>query len=282
MTRSPDPEEPAVGFGIGHFLDMRSMRHADDSVSSWVTPRPSLVGPDGGVRLGITTYLTDVATGIASGLPVLGRGEWVVTTDLSVALTSAVKVGPMRIDARAVRVGATTVIASFDIFDESLEASDGAGGRARVVGGGTSTSRPFPVQFGDDIMRFPVGELLSHDGWEDPPEHSLLEEIGGAIHRSGAASTVTIDLADRLRNPWGILHGGVTASLVDLAVEALVPDQRAVVITLRYVAPGRTGPIIATAVAGSHSGESGRRVRVEIIDVGHDRRLIAIADVVVV
>ena len=282
MTRSPDPEEPTVGYGIGRFLDMRSMRHRDDSVSSWVTPRPSLAGSDGGVRLGITTYLTDVATGISSGLPVAGRGEWVVTTDLSVTLTSPVTVGPMRIDARAVRIGATTVIASFDIIDESLDADGYGGAGAKIVGGGTSTSRPFAVQFSEEIMRFPVGELLSHDGFAEPPNHSLLEEVGGQIHRTGASATVTIELTDRLRNPWGILHGGVTASLVDLAVEALLPDQRPVSITLRYVAPGRTGPIVATAVPGSRGGESGRRVRVEIVDVGNEGRLIGIADVVVV
>jgi len=275
MTRTPDPESPVAGHGIGHFLGMRSMRNPDDSVSSWVTPRPSLAGAGGGVRLGITTYLTDVATGITSGLPVLSRGEWVVTTDLSVTLSGAVTVGPMRIDARAVRVGTTTVVASFDIVDESIV--DGS----PVVGGGTSTSRPFPFEFERDITQFPVGELLAHDGWDDPPDHSLLEEIDGHVRRSGAASSITIELVERLRNPWGILHGGVTASLVDLAVEALVPDQRAVSLTLRYLAPGRVGPIIATAVPGSRAGESGRRVRVEVIDAGHDGRVVGLADVVV-
>src|SRR4029077_16843386 len=68
--------------------------------------------------------------------------------------------------------------------------------------------------------------------------------------------TVEIDLAVELRNPWGILHGGVVATLVDLAAEpAPVGDLAAehatcggstTDVVLHFIAPNRVGPVRAS------------------------------------
>ena len=55
------------------------------------------------------------------------------------------------------------------------------------------------------------------------------------------ATTVEMPLADSLRNPWGILHGGAVASLIDLAAEHVTGGITTDVV-LHFLAPNRVGP----------------------------------------
>ena len=74
-----------------------------------------------------------------------------------------------------------------------------------------------------------------------------------------------MDLADELRNPWGILHGGVVATLVDLATDHATNGGGVADVALHYLAPNRIGPVRATAaVFGARS--DGTVCRVEISD----------------
>ncbi len=54
----------------------------------------------------------------------------------------------------------------------------------------------------------------------------------------GAGPVTRLDLADQLRNPWGILHGGAVATLADVAACRAVAAGRAVAGT----APMAPGP----------------------------------------
>ena len=60
--------------------------------------------------------------------------------------------------------------------------------------------------------------------------------------RAVTRDTVAIDLADELRNPWGILHGGILAMLVDIAVEHATGGVTTDVV-LHFLAPNRVGPV---------------------------------------
>jgi acyl-coenzyme A thioesterase PaaI-like protein len=73
-------------------------------------------------------------------------------------------------------------------------------------------------------------------------------------------------LADGLRNPWGILHGGVVASLVDAAAEHASGGRATADVVLHFLAPNRVGPVRATA---RDLGTD--RYRIEVRDVGSDR-----------
>ncbi len=59
-------------------------------------------------------------------------------------------------------------------------------------------------------------------------------------------SAVEMPLAESLRNPWGILHGGAVAALVDLAAEHAAGGVTTDVV-LHFLAPNRVGPVRATA-----------------------------------
>src|SRR5207244_9265813 len=65
--------------------------------------------------------------------------------------------------------------------------------------------------------------------------------------RAFDATAVEMPLADSLRNPWGILHGGAVASLVDIAAEHATGGV-ATDVVLHFLAPNRVGPVRATAV----------------------------------
>jgi uncharacterized protein (TIGR00369 family) len=100
------------------------------------------------------------------------------------------------------------------------------------------------------------------------PVPSVDEWLGA---RPFDATAVEMPLADSLRNPWGILHGGAVASLVDLAAEHVTGGITTDVV-LHFLAPNRVGPVRATAVPiGAGRRADGTVLRVEVRDVGADR-----------
>jgi uncharacterized protein (TIGR00369 family) len=83
------------------------------------------------------------------------------------------------------------------------------------------------------------------------------------------ASSVQMTLADALRNPWGILHGGAVASLIDVAAEHVTGGVTTDVV-LHFLAPNRIGPVRAN-VRTLGSRADGTVLRVEVRDEGADR-----------
>jgi uncharacterized protein (TIGR00369 family) len=113
----------------------------------------------------------------------------------------------------------------------------------------------------------------------------------------GTGTTTRLRLADHLRNPWGILHGGAMALLVDVAAcraaafsvvgaaepTGAVPDTGGVAAAdtvLHYLRPVRMGPVEARCrVVGGPPGRS--LVRVAVHDLGAEDRLVSLGSVVV-
>ena len=81
-------------------------------------------------------------------------------------------------------------------------------------------------------------------------EWLAIRDVAGA-----AAGVVELDVSDAVRNPWGIVHGGVTAALVDVAAEravAIVSAQPVASIgtgdvALHFISTSRVGPVRASA-----------------------------------
>jgi uncharacterized protein (TIGR00369 family) len=96
---------------------------------------------------------------------------------------------------------------------------------------------------------------------------------------------VELDLRDDLKGPAGSLEGGVVSTIVDVAgasaaaqaVNGLVATQH---IAVSFLAPGRTGPVRATATP-LRVGKSEVVVEVRAVDLGRDDRLMAVALVTV-
>jgi uncharacterized protein (TIGR00369 family) len=245
-----------------HFASS-SLRAGETSVVTHLPLHDDLRDGRGALRAGAAAYAVDVSTGLAMGFAVLPQERWVVTTDLDVQLVAPVVEGPLRVESDVVRAGDTTAVATFTLHDE---------GAGRVVGGGTATGRPFPFEFDRAILDQAIGEVRRHGDPSAPrPDGPLARVLG---FRLGEDGTAEVDLGPALLNPWGILHGGVTATLADVAAEATA-GSRVAGLLVRYLAPGRVGPVRATPrVVARDGGRALVEVRVEDVGAG---RVVALA-----
>jgi uncharacterized protein (TIGR00369 family) len=93
---------------------------------------------------------------------------------------------------------------------------------------------------------------------------------------------MVMELHQHLRNPWGILHGGATATLVDSAAVNAAGGRGFLSsdVVLHFLSPARVGPVIGHGqVLGDRP--DGRLVRVDVHDEGAGGRLVAMAVVTV-
>jgi len=237
-------------------------------------------GAGGGVRTGALLTNLDSVGGFLAGLSVLPR--WIVTTSLMVTVTRLDHRGPLRVHGRVLRRGRNSVVAAMEVVDEGRD--DG------LVAGSLGTFAVLDP--GDMNVEFERPAVVAMPPPTDdlpPPEEFFRIE-------PGTGTTTRLDLAEHLRNPWGILHGGAAAMLADVAAcraaaagpSALVgsgsspmAEQLAAADTvLHYLRPGRVGPVEARCrVLGGPPGRT--LVRVAVHDLGSADRLVALGSVVV-
>jgi uncharacterized protein (TIGR00369 family) len=243
------------GRGVSHYVGV-ALREADDGAIVGHAPAAAhLRGANGATRAGALLTMIDNVGGIGSGLAALPEG-WVVSTNLAARTFCEAYAGPFRIGARVLRRGRNNVVTAVQIRDE--------GAHDALVADGVLTSAILVPENGPPD--FPRPLRMQADTPLPEPARPLEEWLG--IRPVGDA-TLEIELADELRNPWGILHGGVVSFLVDVTAEhATGAPTRDVV--LHFIAPNRIGPVRARArVVGTRNVE--RVARVEIRDEGADR-----------
>jgi uncharacterized protein (TIGR00369 family) len=216
-----------------------------------------LRGPHGNVRAGALLTMLDTAGGVCGGLAALPEG-WVVSTNMSARTVRTEHAGPLRVDSRVVRKGRSNVVTAVQIFDDADDA-DGA-----LIVDGVLTSSILVPEHGPPQWERPLRLSMPdpEDGYQPIDAWLGLRDAG--------PGAVAIDLKDGLRNPWGILHGGVVASLVDAAAAQVTGGGVTTDVVLHYLAPNRIGPVAARAtVLGARS--DGSVVRVEVHDEGAAR-----------
>ena len=259
-------DAPATGFGTGEGRDVsRYVRVEMHEVPGAERGTPALVGhapasahlrgPDGGLRAGALLTLLDMVGGLCGGLAALPDG-WVVSTNLSARTVRRTHTGPLRIDANVLRQGRASVVTAVRIRDEGAANAlvvDGVLTSAILVpeNGPPSWDRPLVLDPGPEPA----------DPWPPIPEWLVASPVD--------ALTIEMPLRDALRNPWGILHGGALASLVDLAAEHATGGV-ATDVVLHFLAPNRIGPVRAAArVIGTRT--DGTVLRIEVRDEGAGR-----------
>jgi uncharacterized protein (TIGR00369 family) len=103
----------------------------------------------------------------------------------------------------------------------------------------------------------------------------LVDWLGIRDVEGAPPGVVELDATDAVRNPWGIVHGGVSASLIDVAAERAVAARhdRPVAtgdVSLHFLSPARVGPLRAAATVMGERAD-GTVVLVEVRDTGRDR-----------
>ncbi|MGO9876281.1 MAG: PaaI family thioesterase [Acidimicrobiia bacterium] len=251
---------PDIGRDVSRYVQVQlhEVEPSDDGTPRLAGHAPAsahLRRPGGGVRAGALLTMFDNVGGLCGGLAALPDG-WVVSTNLSARVVRLDHVGPFRIDARVLRRGRAATVTAVEIHDEGA-------GDALVV---------------DGVLTSAV--LIPENGpprWTRPlvlgPGEPLPEPVPTVAHWLGAQTidemTVEMQLTDSLRNPWGILHGGAVASLIDLTAEHMTGGVTTDVV-LHFLAPNRVGPVRATGRAlGSRVDAS--VVRIDVRDEGAGR-----------
>ncbi len=262
------------GLGMARYMEltMREVGEVRPGTASLVGIAPAsdhLRTPDGGVAMGALLTLADSVGGLCAGLAALPG--WVVTTNLMLRTIRLGVVGPIGLAATVRRVGSKAVVTTVTIRD--------LGAQDVLVADASLTSAVLQPQNGPPSYDRPL--VLAHPPLDSSDRRPLSEFLG---IRATAANQLTIDIGDALRNPWGILHGGAAAALVDLAgVHATAetnPDSSTEWVTtdavLHFVSPGRVGPVTATVVEQGERTD-GALLRVEVRDTGAADRLMALA-----
>ena len=236
-----------------------------------------LVDDDGRLPTGLLASLADSIGGFTSGLASLP--DWIVTTNLTLRRSPTALggpagspgTGPLEIEARALRRGRSATVTRIDTTDSDR----------RWVATAWMTCA---VMSPDDGPPFSRPVRLEHRRRSEDPEFLTRPSVFFGLDADDPGS-VTLGITDRLRNPWGILHGGCVAVIVDAAAGSAVTrqpvdDRRPDVITselvIHYLSPGRIGPVHADAKVIGRRGVD-HLVRVEVTDAGAGNRLMALA-----
>lgn len=266
---APPPDGPAVN----QYLRLARIEHPGDDAPVLEGRAPiddNLRGDDGrGMRTGALLALIDSVGGFTAGLAVLPR--WIVSTSLHLQMARLDHVGPLRLDVSVLRRGSTSAVTSVVVSDEGAADAHVADGIVTCAALEPDEPKVFDRPIRIDALPRP-----------DHPE-PLETFFGIEPAAEGAdASTTTLQLDDRLRNPWGILHGGAASVLLDVAAvrAAQLADAAARDTVVHFLSPIRTGPAEARCtVVGDRP--DGRLVRVAVHDVGNRDRLCVLGSVVV-
>lgn len=263
MTGFNDPDN---GRSIARYmgLTMREVGTPTPGQASLVGEAPAssyLRGPDGGIAFGVLLTLADSVGGLCGGLGSLP--DWIVSTNLMLRSVRREVIGPIGLASTTLRVGSRATVTSVTLSD--------CGAEEATLAVGTLTAAVLQPADGPPVYERP---LVLESTPPDPATTPPLEEFLGV--RSTAPDQLSLEITDELRNPWGILHGGATAALVDLAGRHTVGGRATTDAVLHFVSPGRVGPITATATSFGARAD-GHLLRVEVRDTGADDRLVATA-----
>jgi uncharacterized protein (TIGR00369 family) len=253
--------DPSYGRNIAQYVGVGIREVGDHTagvieVVGEVDVTPVLCGDDGRLLHGALLTLCDNVGGFCGGLASLPDG-WVVTTNLMLRSRAGLGAGSLRLESDVLRKGRRSVVTGVRVIDRS----------GAVVGDATVTSAVLVPDGGA-----PHWDRPASTGVPQPPEPGsrFYQWLGmRRVDDSRADAAVELEVRDAVRNPWGIVHGGVSASLVDAAATALAPGQSTDVV-VHYLAPIRIGPARALATRIGRRPD-GLVVRVIVRDEGADR-----------
>ncbi|MEM9203783.1 MAG: hypothetical protein AAGC53_19245 [Actinomycetota bacterium] len=216
--------------------------------------RPDLVAADGSLRLAAVLMGIDMGAGLAAGGAVLPK--WTVTADIETRVLGRCMVGPLRVDSTAIKPGRTMSVVSARIVDE--------GNDDALVALATANHGVLEPTFDDALRHLDVGDVRVFAEPEQPTD-SLEDYFGLDVVDGG----LRLDITERTRNPWGILHGGLIGLLVEQeARRAGIAEPADLVV--RYLRAVEHGPAIVRVVESADRDDT-RLVRLEVLDAGRDR-----------
>lgn len=229
------------------------IQRTDFGTSTFVPLRPDLVD-EGGLRLAAILMSIDMGAGLAAGMAVLPG--WTVTADIETRIVGRCTVGPLRVDSRPIKPGRTMSVVESRVVD--------AGAGDALIALSTANHGVLEPTFDDSLNAMEIGGTRVFAPPADPGP-SLEQYFGIDVD----AAELTIGIDERTRNPWGILHGGLTGLLMETAARrAGVVEPTDLVV--RYLRAVKEGPGVVRMVETVDRGDT-RLVRLELLDAGTGR-----------
>lgn len=249
----------------GHFL--RHLRIETDTTGPGgsigrIPALADLCGADGTLHIGAIAAGLDVTAGalaIASVHP-----DWTATTHLSIQTSAGAPAGSaVGLTCRVLRAGRNSVFIGAD-----LTAPD-----STPIGSATIGFARLPRRDGNPTEAGAIEGRVTRfgDGEADGPRPPLTDFLG---LRAAAAGGVELDLSPQIANSTGTIQGGVVASILEQAAQAVAGPGRVADLEVHYLAAGRTGPFVATGAVVRQAGGL-TVVRVRLVDAGAQDRLLA-------
>ncbi|HEY3832070.1 MAG TPA: acyl-CoA thioesterase domain-containing protein [Acidimicrobiia bacterium] len=254
------------GRGVARYLDMevREVTEGEGPVRLLGTahPSPTVLDESGRMHMGVLGTMCDAIGGFCGGLGALPDG-WVVTTNMMLRSADRPVGAVISLESEVLRAGRTAVVTNVHAHDDHGFVVGGIVRSAVLVpeGGPPPFARPARLDLAGRGEQF-----LPFDTWLDARPLAGDTEAG-----------VEIELRDDFRNPWGIMHGGVTSAVIDAAARHVLGNSFHVDdVVIHFVAPARVGPVVAyVTVLGTRP--DGTVVRVAVHDRGSDDRTVAFA-----
>lgn len=226
----------------------------DTGTAARIPLRPDLVDHDGSLRLAAVLMGIDMGAGLAAGGAVLPN--WSVTADIETRIVGSCTVGPLRVDSTSIKPGRTMSVVDSRVVDE------GAGDA--LVALSTANHGVLEPTFDDALQHMAIGSVRVFTPPADPG--SSIEEYFGI---SVIDDHVGVEITERTRNPWGILHGGLTGLMMDRAArQAGIATPTDLVV--RYLRAVEIGPAVVRCIESVDRGDI-RLVRLHLVDTGTDR-----------
>jgi acyl-coenzyme A thioesterase PaaI-like protein len=213
------------------------------------------IGPEGCVdgTDRILTGLLFAYADIVTGSP--PSGPMNPTVDLQVRLFAPARMGLIRFTARTLRLGRTLYVGEAEMRHGSEEQPFG-------LAVATFVNQPISVPDLPESARNATGGKLEGIG-----RLTGFQRIGPGC----------LELGVDLRTPQGTVPGATLGLLVEAAATNLLgPESRVNELDVRFLNKVRVGPIRATATALGHRDHD-TTVRVDIVDVGNNDRLVTFA-----
>ncbi len=252
-------DDPDAGRSVTRYLGVTLREQSEDRIVVGTAPAAAhLVDPSGVAHAGVLLGMIDSAGGVCAGLASLPR--WIVSTNLVARLVPRRLKGGIVLRARVLRAGRNSVVTSIDARDDATDA---------LLADAVLTSAVLEPAGGPPTYDRPLVLVV-------PPATKARPDPNSFYGVRPAAAGVELALTATVLNPWGILHGGVTTTLVESAVRHTLGGADLTSVVLHFLRPGRVGPVRAVATwIGSRPDAD--LLRVEVRDLGADGRTMAIA-----
>ena len=248
---------------------------------------PHVLGPDGGVRVGVLATLVDVVGGSAALRSL--HPDWLATADLTIQSVRPAR-GPL-VEARAtvLRRGRTTLVVEALVVEVADDGSEviGADGAPDPAAWATMTFAVLPGRSGAPMGNVstdaPIRWSMRGPGLGGP----VVDALGIRVE-DRVSGRVLLPVRGYLRNSFGAVQGGVMALLAGEAATGMLesarpPSEGPVVVTdlqVTYLGLGRSGPIVTRSRMMDTGDQSAAgRVVVELVDRGAGDRVTTVVNV---